>query len=55
MELQAWRAVGASVVGTSHIKTGAPCQDSHHLEIVGAEPIVVMVASDGAGLSLIHI
>lgn len=49
MELQAWRAVGASVVGTSHIKTGAPCQDSHHLEIVGAEPIVVMVASDGAG------
>jgi hypothetical protein len=50
MELQAWRAVGASVVGTSHVKTGAPCQDSHRLEIVdGAEPIVVMVASDGAG------
>lgn len=50
MELQAWRAVGASVVGTSHVKTGAPCQDSHRVEILGgAEPIVVMVASDGAG------
>lgn len=50
MELQPWRAVGASVVGTSHVKTEAPCQDSHRLEILGeAEPIVVMVASDGAG------
>lgn len=49
MELHAWRAVGASVVGTSHIKTATPCQDSHRLEVFGAEPIVVMVASDGAG------
>lgn len=50
MELQAWRAVGASVVGTSHLKTGAPCQDNHRLEILGdANPVVVLLASDGAG------
>lgn len=50
MELQAWRAVSASVRGTSHGKTGAPCQDSHRLRILSdVGPIVVMIASDGAG------
>jgi hypothetical protein len=50
MEMQAWRAVGASVVGTSHIKTNTPCQDHHRLEIhEGLEQVVMMIASDGAG------
>ena len=50
MELQAWRAVAASVLGASHGKSGAPCQDSHRLEILNVDgPVVVLIASDGAG------
>jgi hypothetical protein len=50
MELQAWRAVATSVIGTSHSKTGIPCQDSHRLEILtDLGPVVVLIASDGAG------
>lgn len=50
MELQEWRAAAASVTGTSHERTQAPCQDSHRLEIFeGSEPLVVLIASDGAG------
>lgn len=50
MELQEWRAVATSVTGASHGKTGAPCQDSHRLEILtGLGPVVVLIASDGAG------
>jgi serine/threonine protein phosphatase PrpC len=50
MELQDWRAVGASVTGTSHTKTQSPCQDNHLLEIIDShEQVVVMIASDGAG------
>lgn len=50
MPLQAWRAVAASVTGTSHAKTGAPCQDSFLVEILSdCAPVVVLVASDGAG------
>src|SRR5689334_12160819 len=50
MELQEWRAIGASVSGTSHLRRDTPCQDAHRLEIVGDEdPVVVLIASDGAG------
>jgi hypothetical protein len=50
MELQAWRAVATSVTGASHGRTGAPCQDSHRLEILtDLGPIIVLIASDGAG------
>lgn len=51
MELQEWRAVGASVVGTSHLKSGAPCQDSFAYQVLGGDdaPIAVLIASDGAG------
>jgi hypothetical protein len=50
MELQAWRAIAASVIGTSHHKTQSPCQDAHRVEILAMpNPVVVLIASDGAG------
>lgn len=50
MELHEWRAVAASVTGTSHHRTQACCQDSHRLEILpGSDPVVILIASDGAG------
>lgn len=50
MELQAWRAVAASVTGASHLKTGTRCQDSHRLEVITHDrPVVILIASDGAG------
>jgi hypothetical protein len=47
-----WRIVRASVVGSSHVKTGAPCQDfSLHelIESTASGPVLVAVISDGAG------
>jgi len=47
-----WRIVGASVIGSSHIKTGAPCQDfSLHqlIESASSGPVLVAVISHGAG------
>ena len=50
MELQPWRAIAASVTGTSHHKADKPCQDSHRLEILTqAGPLAILIASDGAG------
>jgi hypothetical protein len=43
-----WRAVAASVRGTSHEKTGQPCQDVHHWDILPGG-ILVAAAADGAG------
>jgi hypothetical protein len=45
---QSWRAVGASVVGTSHVKTNQPCQDRLRWELIGTERLIVALA-DGAG------
>jgi hypothetical protein len=42
----------ASAVGTSHIASGLPCQDSHfHLTLNDAagHPVTILVVSDGAG------
>src|SRR5207247_3692520 len=46
-----WRAIGKSVVGTSHLKGQLPCQDySHYLRCqVGGECVLVVGVSDGAG------
>jgi hypothetical protein len=47
-----WKYTLASVVGTSHTKTGAPCQDASAcrlLNTVNSEPVLVAVAADGAG------
>ena len=42
----------ASAVGTSHLASGVPCQDSHyHLTSIDqrGRPVTILVASDGAG------
>ena len=43
-----WRIIGASVTGTSHGKTGTPCQDAHAFRCL-PNGTAVLVASDGAG------
>jgi hypothetical protein len=46
-----WRAIGKSVIGTSHLKGQLPCQDSSgylRCEHSG-EPVLIIAASDGAG------
>ncbi|CAM2143379.1 Protein phosphatase 2C domain-containing protein [Pararobbsia alpina] len=47
-----WRYVSASAVGTSHLRTGAACQDASFVEtVIGADGTewLVALASDGAG------
>jgi Protein phosphatase 2C len=47
-----WRFASATVIGTSHVKTGTPCQDHHRCRVFhnGAdEPIIAIAVSDGAG------
>jgi hypothetical protein len=47
-----WKHVSASVVGTSHVLTGTPCQDNSVCRVftLGDESeVLVAVASDGAG------
>ncbi len=48
MDRPTWRALAASVRGTSHEKTGQPCQDAHYCEILPDGTLVAAVA-DGAG------
>jgi hypothetical protein len=43
-----WRVIGTSVRGASHDKTGQPCQDAHHWELLPDGWLVAAVA-DGAG------
>ena len=42
-----WRYTGQSVTGTGHHKSGTPCQDSHHIEII--DSVLIAAVSDGAG------
>jgi hypothetical protein len=52
MELQGWRIAGASAIGTSHAKTGAPCQDAFKCALMSGEQekeVVLLLACDGAG------
>jgi hypothetical protein len=47
-----WRVVGASVVGSSHLKVGEPGQDFALHELIGSAEtgqVLVAVISDGAG------
>lgn len=47
-----WNTAYASSIGTSHEKTGSPCQDASYCRIVqtnDGEEIFLGVASDGAG------
>jgi len=43
-----WQAIAASQQGTSHVKTGAPCQDSHGYRILSDDTFIAAVA-DGLG------
>ena len=43
-----WRVLGASVAGTSHDKSGLPCQDAHGYRVLPGG-IVLLAAADGAG------
>jgi len=48
----AWRYAYASVTGTSHDKSGAPCQDAGACRVVesnGGGAVLLALASDGAG------
>lgn len=46
---QRWRVVRASVQGTSHAKTGQPCQDSSSVGEGAPDDILVAAVADGAG------
>lgn len=43
-----WRVLAASVRGTSHVKTGKPCQDSSYHRVTPDGALIAAVA-DGAG------
>jgi hypothetical protein len=48
----AWRVAAASAVGTSHLKAGLPCQDSHECRLCAdreGAPVLVAAVADGAG------
>lgn len=51
MPRRTWRVAAACEIGTSHIKSGLPCQDSVAHSIVRTKRgnIFVSVVSDGAG------
>ena len=44
-----WRVVAASVTGTSHAKTGLPCQDSHSIGGKTPDDLLIAAVADGAG------
>lgn len=43
-----WRILGASEIGTSHVRQGTPCQDAHGSVLMSPEFLVAAVA-DGLG------
>jgi hypothetical protein len=52
MNRRGWRIAAASTIGTSHIKQGIVCQDSHACRIFSdnnGKALAALVASDGAG------
>jgi hypothetical protein len=46
-----WRAIGSSVIGSSHQKSLAPCQDAcgYSTCTLGADSVLVICIADGAG------
>jgi hypothetical protein len=47
-----WNVIGASIVGSSHIRSSSPCQDSCFYQVVSdkvGNEILVALVSDGAG------
>lgn len=50
--MSGWRIAAASAIGTSHIRQGTVCQDSHACRIfedIDRRAVMVLVVSDGAG------
>jgi hypothetical protein len=47
--MTAWVTANASVIGSSHVATGTPCQDASVVKTAKAGEWVVIVVSDGAG------
>ena len=45
--LVAWKVSGASVTGTSHRRSGLPCQDSSSYRVTGG--VLIAAVADGAG------
>jgi hypothetical protein len=55
MSLGGWRYVAASVIGTSHEKTGGACQDANDCQIYASpagEQVLAAAAADGAGSAI---
>ncbi|WP_158899272.1 PP2C family serine/threonine-protein phosphatase [Burkholderia sp. L27(2015)] len=46
-----WRLASASAIGTSHLLSGLPCQDSQAIQALDSVdgPVLVVVVCDGAG------
>lgn len=42
-----WQAIGASAIGTGHVKNKRPCQDSHGYRIL--KDCIIAAAADGLG------
>jgi hypothetical protein len=52
MSFSEWKYAFSSVIGTSHVKSGKPCQDSSICDVIQQDngiPALVAVVSDGAG------
>src|SRR5205085_8801758 len=50
-----WRFASATVIGSSHLRTGTPCQDHYRCRVFRNgedEPIIAIVVSDGAGSAI---
>ena len=46
----AWKAIGSSVIGSSHIAVGKSCEDAVAYTLVeGSEEVLISCVSDGAG------
>ena len=50
---QRWSVIRASVQGTSHIKTGQPCQDSSSVAMNAPDGMLVAAVADGAGSAVL--
>lgn len=49
-----WRFVNATSIGTSHVRSGLPCQDDCFSDVLSTEggDVLVAIASDGAGSAI---
>jgi hypothetical protein len=48
LEESGWRVIGASVQGSSHLKSGQPCQDAHQW-VITPDGVLLIAVADGAG------